>query len=77
MRYTTTIWEPPITPDQLSQCEAKIHELNVSGIETTITFVDEGTRQVAIRAWPELANAEEWCDFALNIGCSSASVDPA
>ena len=75
MRYTTTIWEPPITPDQLSQCEAKIHELNVSGIETTITFVDEGTRQGAIRAWTDLGDAERWCAYVLGVGCKSASVD--
>ena len=77
MRYTTVIWEPPITPDQKSQCNAKIADMNSRGIETTVTFVNEGTRDVAVRSWPELANAEEWCDFALNIGCSSASVDPA
>jgi hypothetical protein len=76
MRYTTVIWEPPITPEQQSQCEAKVADMNARGIETTLTWVDEGTRDVAIRSWPDLASAEEWCAFTLGVGCSSASVDP-
>ena len=76
MRYTTTIWEPPITPEQIAQCEEKIHELNVAGIETTITFIDEGTRNVVIRAWADLGDAERWCNYVLGVGCKSASVDP-
>ena len=76
MRYTTVIWQPPITPEQTSACQEKLAEMAARGIETTVTETDEGTRQVCIRSWPELANAEEWIDFTLNIGCSSASVDP-
>jgi hypothetical protein len=76
MRYTTVIWQPPITPEQQAACEAKVAELATEGIETTLTFVDEGSRQVAIRSWPDLASAEEWCAFVLGIGCSSAAIDP-
>jgi len=76
MRYTTVIWEPPTTAEQISQLDAKIAEMEARGIYSELTLVNEGTRQVAIRSWPELTNAEEWCDFVLNIGCSSASVDP-
>lgn len=76
MRYTTVVWEPPTTTEQISQLDAKIAEMEARGITSELTLVNEGTRQVAVRSWPELANAEEWCDFALNIGCASASVDP-
>jgi hypothetical protein len=76
MRYTTVIWEPPATPEQGAQCDTKIKEMEARGIHSDLTLVNEGTRDVAIRSWPELANAEEWCDFVLNIGCASASVDP-
>lgn len=76
MRYTTVIWEPPITAEQRAVCDAKIAELEAQGIDSFLNFVDEGSRQVAIRSWPDLASAEEWCAFALGVGCSSASVDP-
>jgi hypothetical protein len=76
MRYTTVIWEPPCTNEQTDQVNIKIAEMEARGISSEITLVNEGTRQVAVRSWPELSNAEEWCDFVLNIGCAGASVDP-
>jgi hypothetical protein len=76
MRYTTVIWEPLITAEQRAACDAKIAEFQSHGIVSVLNFVNEETREVAIRSWPDLASAEEWCAFALNAGCSSASVDP-
>ena len=76
MRYTTTIWTKPVADNVGLDVAAKCQELEAIGIFSVRTEIDEDTRQVITRSWPDLAAAESWCVFVLGLGATSAVVNP-